>query len=52
MIGPIECEVRFASRMKGAPSITAVCVSIDRFVQNRPKKIVYLLIVLVPGIPA
>ena len=31
---------------------TAVCVSIDRFVQNRSKFFVYLLIVLEPGTPA
>ena len=32
--------------------VTAVCVSIDRFPQNRSKNFVYLLIVLGPGIPA
>ena len=32
--------------------VAAICVLIDRFIQNRSRNVVYLLIVLEPGTPA
>ena len=46
----VEMQDEYREVARKSPSgNTAVCVSIGRFVQNRPKNVVYLLIVLEPG---